>query len=129
MPSAETLSTGIDLIEIDRIRRCMDHPRFCSRILGVQEYEQLKARGFPVQSVAVSFCAKEAFSKAVSTGIRGFSLRDVELLRNPEGKPYFVLHNGALRVAREKGYCFDVSATHTKELACVMVVAYREKNA
>lgn len=127
MPSAETLSIGVDLIEIDRIKRCMENPRFCARILGPEEFQQLKERGFPAQSIAVSFCAKEAFAKALGTGIRGFLLRDVELLREPGGKPYFVLHNGARRLAGAKGYRFSVSATHTRELACAMVVAYVEK--
>lgn len=126
MPLAEMLSTGIDLVELERVRCCMRNPRFCRRILGLDEYAQLQERGFPVESVAVSFCAKEAFAKAMGTGIRGFRLSDVELLRDPAGRPYFQLHNRALELAREKRYVFSVSATHTRLYASVVVVAYVE---
>lgn len=116
------LSVGIDLIELGRIKKSMRNPRFCSRILGDAEYIQLKMRGFPVQSVAASFCAKEAFSKAVGTGMRGLSFREIELLRGEGGRPYLRLSGKALRAAREKRLCFAVSATHTKEYASVVVI-------
>ena len=57
------LSVGVDLVEISRIEKSIKNPRFCKRVLGKTEYLQLMTRGFPVQSVAASFCAKEAFSK------------------------------------------------------------------
>lgn len=127
MRSAEMLSTGIDLVEICRIKRSMKNPRFCQRILGAAEYSQLQKRGFPVPSVAASFSAKEAFSKAMGTGVRGFRLSDVELLRDEMGKPYFMLHNGALAMALKKGYTFSVSVTHTKEYASAVVIAVCEQ--
>lgn len=89
MPLEKMLSTGIDLVEIHRIRRSMKNPRFCKKILGSEEYMQLEKRGFAPQSVAVSFAAKEAFAKAMGTGVRGFQLRDVELLRNTDGQALF----------------------------------------
>lgn len=126
MPLGNMLSTGIDLVEIHRIRRSMKNPRFCKKILGPEEYMQLEKRGFPPQSVAVSFAAKEAFAKAMGTGVRGFQLQDVELLRNADGQPYFQLHHGALELAQKKNYKLSVSATHTRVYASVVVVAYME---
>ena len=59
------IALGIDLLEIDRIRRSLENPRFVRRVFGAQELEQLAARGFPAQSAAACFCAKEAFGKAL----------------------------------------------------------------
>ena len=46
------IALGIDLLEIDRIRRSLENPRFVRRVFGAQELEQLAARGFPAQSAA-----------------------------------------------------------------------------
>ncbi|NLJ30355.1 MAG: holo-ACP synthase [Clostridiales bacterium] len=120
------LSVGIDLVEIERIKKSVQNPRFCGRVLGGSEYSQLALRGFPVQSVAASFSAKEAFSKALGTGLRGFSMNEVELLREPGGKPYLKLSGNALRIARERNLVFSVSVTHTRAYAAVVVIGQEE---
>ena len=118
-------SVGLDLVEIGRIRQAMRRDRFCREILGGEEYRQLESRGFPPQSVAASFSAKEAFSKAIGTGVRGFSLADVELLRQENGKPYLRLQERAKTTAEKAGFTvFSVSVTHTREYAAVVVLAY-----
>ena len=113
------LLVGTDLVEIRRIQQSMQNPRFCSRVLGKAEYAQLALRGFPVSGVAASFCAKEAFSKAVGTGLSGFELRDVQLLRRPSGKPELHLSGTALHLAA--GAEFGVSVTHTERYASAVV--------
>ena len=113
------LLVGTDLIEIGRIEKSMRNPRFCGRVLGGAERAQLALRGFPVSGVAASFCAKEAFSKAVGTGLSGFDLRDAQLLRLPSGRPELRLSGRALRLAG--GVPFSVSVTHTARYASVVV--------
>ncbi len=120
------LLAGIDLVEIHRIQKSMENPRFCSTVLGSTEYAQLASRGFPIQSVAASFCAKEAFAKAVGTGVRGFSLSEVELLREDNGKPNLYLSGNALKIAQKHGLTFTVSVTHTREYAAAVVVGQEE---
>lgn len=116
---------GLDLCDIARIRRAMEHtPRFCQRILGQAEYAQLAARGFPAQSVAASFAAKEAFAKAMGTGLRGFSLREVQLLRNAAGAPELCLSGAAAKLAA--GLSFAVSVSHTRDVAAVVVLGEKE---
>jgi ADP-dependent NAD(P)H-hydrate dehydratase / NAD(P)H-hydrate epimerase len=111
---------GNDLVEIERIRKSMKNPRFCLRVLGGREYAQLEGRGFPAESVAASFCAKEAFSKAVGTGISGFDLREAQLLRTPSGRPELCLSGRARELAGDRE--FSVSVTHTREYASAVVV-------
>lgn len=119
------LSVGTDLIEIDRIKKSMKNPRFLKKILGATEYSQLQKRNFPAQSVAANFAAKEAFSKAVKTGISAFSLSDVELLRHDNGSPYLKLSGNALNIKNKLKYEFSTSVTHTKNYASAVVIAFR----
>ncbi|WP_255575751.1 holo-ACP synthase [Caproiciproducens faecalis] len=106
----------------------MKNPRFLLRILGPAEYTQLELRGFPVQSVAASFSAKEAFSKAVGTGVRGFWLSEVELLREENGKPYLKLSGSALKIVKDRKISLQVSVTHTKEYASAVVIGEESGN-
>ena len=115
---------GLDMTEIDRIKRSMKNERFCRRVLGEREYRQLMDRGMPAESVAASFAAKEAFGKALGTGIRGLSLREAELLRRENGEPYLCLSGSAAELAQKRGLCFCVSITHTKTCAAAVVLAY-----
>ena len=101
-------SVGLDLVEIGRVQKAMKRSRFCRKILGGEEYRQLEKRGFPPQSVAASFSAK-----------------DVELLRQENGKPYLRLQERAKMTAEKAGFTvFSVSVTHTREYAAVAVLAY-----
>jgi holo-[acyl-carrier protein] synthase len=120
-----SLQTGVDLVEIDRIRRSLKNPRFLQRFFGEQERAWLASKGCPAQSVAANFCAKEAFAKAIGTGVRGFALKEVELLRTPLGAPYFHFSGRAKELVQAKGLTFAVSLSHTRELALAFVVATR----
>lgn len=117
-------SIGIDLIEISRIKRSMERPSFLNRILGPNEYAELERRSFPAQSVAVNFCAKEAFLKAMGKGLGDINLTEVELLRKESGQPYLKLSGKALELAVKENLAFSVSATHTENYASVVILAY-----
>ncbi|HEX2985834.1 MAG TPA: holo-ACP synthase [Caproiciproducens sp.] len=113
-------------MEINRIKKSMENPRFCHRVLGPAEYAQLELRGFPIQSVAASFSAKEAFSKALGVGLRGFSMNEVELIRQENGKPELSLSGNALGIAQERKLQFSVSITHTRNYAAAVVIGQEE---
>ena len=114
-------SVGTDLVEIDRIRKSLQNPRFRERVFGEAEAARLALRGFSAESAAAAFCAKEAFSKAVGTGLRGFRLREVQLLHDERtGRPWLALSGSALRLAGNSR--FSVSVTHTAQYASAVVV-------
>ncbi len=99
----------------------MKNPRFCERVFGKAENAWLAVRGFPVESAAAAFCAKEAFSKAVGTGLGAFDLREVQLLHDEQtGKPELSFSGKALQLAGNSR--FSVSVTHTAEYASVVVI-------
>ena len=112
-------SVGIDLIEIDRIKNSMKRGSFLKRIFGKNEYTELEKRNFLPQSVAVNFCAKEAFLKAIGKGLGEIDLAEIELLRKKSGQPY-------LKLSGKQNLQFSVSATHTEKYASVVVFAYNK---
>lgn len=118
------LFTGIDLIEIDRIRKSIQNPRFVSRVFSPKERELLQTPK-AAQTAAANFCAKEAFAKALGTGVRGFALCEVSVLRDALGAPYLQLSGKAKEIADARGLTFSVSLSHTENYATAVVIAYR----
>lgn len=118
-------TVGLDMVEIKRIQKSMALPRFLEKVFSLAERELFASRSFSPQTVAANFCAKEAFSKAIGTGIRGFSLDEVSLLRDELGKPYLVLEGRAKEISDRLGLSFSVSVTHTKEYASAVVIGWK----
>ena len=111
---------GIDLVEIPRIRKSLELKGFLERVFSPEERLMLKKRKDMAQSAAACFAAKEAFSKAVGTGLVGFSLRDVSVLRDGLGAPYIKLSARAGELYG--GEKIFVSLTHTKDTAAAVVI-------
>ncbi len=110
------VGNGVDIIEIERIKKAMGQKGFMERIFTYKELEYIKERDFKTETVAASFSGKEAVSKALGTGFRGFGFRDIEILRDDLGKPYVVLYEGALKRAEELGYeSISLSLSHERE--------------
>ncbi len=118
------LSAGVDAVEIRRIAAALERfgARFERRVFTPRELAFCRGR---VPELAARFAAKEAVSKALGTGLRGIGWREVEILPNRRGKPQVYLYGRALSRAAELGLThFEVSLTHTDELAIAFVVAY-----
>ncbi|HLJ65917.1 MAG TPA: holo-ACP synthase [Chloroflexota bacterium] len=120
------LFTGVDVIEIERIEQAVDRfgDRFLQRVYTDQEVAYCRGRG---QRLAGRFAAKEAVSKALGVGIRVLRWRDIEVLPDALGKPTVYLHGRAAARARQLGIAgFEVSITHSRSDAIVMVVGWKE---
>ena len=120
------LKTGIDLIEIGRIRKALERhgDRFLERIFTPAEVAECRGR---VETVAACFAAKEAVVKALGTGIGPVSWTDVECLHHTSGEPYIILHGQAQRVAESLELKhWAVSQSHSQEMATAVVVALGE---
>ena len=121
---------GIDLCGVERIRRMIaDHgDRFLARTYTEAEvaYARRRKKGFE-ETLAGRFAAKEAVMKALGTGWReGVEFRGIEILNEPSGKPYVVLHGTTLAKAESLGVtAWSVSITHTEDLAVASAVAER----
>jgi holo-[acyl-carrier protein] synthase len=117
------LKTGVDLIEIDRIRSTLARygEHFLKRVYTAAEVSEAQGRA---DALAALFAAKEAASKALGTGIGPVSWREVETRHRCSGEPYLLLHGRAEQIAGELGLVnWAVSLSHSRELAIAVVVA------
>lgn len=81
---------GIDIVELDRIARSIEKPRFMNRLLTEAEREIARTYSTDrrIEFVAGRFAAKEAYAKAIGTGIaRGLSWQQIEILPDESGRP------------------------------------------
>ena len=121
------LVTGIDIIEIDRIKIVFNNygERFLNRIYTSNEQKYCKGR--PSQ-LASRFAAKEATMKALGTGVRGVGWKDIEVLRQRGMAPYIKLHGRALKRAQKMGLAdLALTLSHSKEFAVASVIGDSEK--
>ena len=112
---------GVDLIEIERIRRALErYPDFGARCFTEEERAYCDSRPNPAQHYAGRFAAKEAVGKALGCGVR-FTWREIEIRGRP--KPGVHLTGSTLRWAEHVGAgAIDVSMTHSRELAAAICV-------
>lgn len=114
---------GIDTTTISRVARSMENPRFLQCVFGEEERALFEARGNKPAVAAANFAAKEAFGKALGTGIFGaFGLSEVQILRKESGEPYLVLSGKAARLLTDKNLTVRLSLTHEGDSATAIVV-------
>ena len=117
------MTVGLDLIEIERIRRALDrYPRFRDRCFTDAEQAYCESRPNPAQSYAARFAGKEAVGKALGFGVaRAFAWRDVEIVGRP--KPSVRLSGRLAAWAERVGAgAIDLSMTHSRDLASAVAV-------
>lgn len=116
--------TGIDLTEVERIKKNMENNRFLQKIYSERELEYLKIRKFNPQTAAGMFAAKEAVAKCLGTGFSNFGPCDIEILKDEMGKPIVFLINNALKRAEELNIkCIHISISHTNDFALAQCIA------
>lgn len=122
--TAKSFSIGTDIIEIDRIKKSCSSERFCKRVYSEKEIALFLHKKNPYESMAGNWAVKEAFGKALGTGIKDFELTDVSCLRDEIGCPYLELTGVAKEIADKRNLDFSVSISHTKEYATAVVIAF-----
>jgi holo-[acyl-carrier protein] synthase len=120
------LGSGIDLVEVGRIQRSVERygVRFLNRIFTPAEQEYCLRKRAAAESFAARFAAKEAAAKALGTGISsGVHWLEIEVVREPSGKPGVAFHGNAALIASGLGVArVALSLTHTATLAMASVL-------
>ena len=118
------LGIGIDVVHADRLLRWQRVPGLLERFFHHDELTQCRAKGAAgVLSMAARFSAKEAFGKAMGTGLAGLTLVDMAVMNDALGKPEFRLEGSALAAfERVGGTRVFVSLSHERSFALAMVV-------
>ena len=112
------INCGTDIVEIDRIKKAaLDTKGFLEKVFTDCEIEYFQKNGERYEILAGLYAAKEAFSKYLKTGIRGFSLRDVSIDHEPLGAPF-------IRFLGER-QAVSLSISHNKTTAVAVVCGNR----
>ena len=115
---------GVDLIEIERIRRALERHGevFAARCFTEAERAYCDAKPNPPQHYAGRFAAKEAVGKALGCGV-DFSWREIEIVGRP--KPTVKLSGRTLAFAEKRGLTVaDLSMTHSKGVAGAVALVH-----
>ena len=125
------VGVGVDLVEVSRVRQMLAEKgaHVFDRLLTSDEARYCRSKSDPAESVAARLAAKEAVYKALqgSPAARGIGWREIEVVRDEDGRPEVVLAGLAaeratvLRVRR-----VIVSLSHTHQAAVAMAVLETE---
>ena len=117
---------GSDIVEINRIKKALRNKNFKKKIFSSGEIKTIENKPNKTASYAKRFAAKEAFSKALGTGIsNGISFKDISVINNKKGKPYIELFGKTKSVVKsilKKKYKIFLSLSDEKNYALAMVV-------
>ena len=118
------IGIGNDIIEIERIEKAILKEGFKNKVYTQKELENIEKRGNRTETYAGIFSAKEAISKAIGTGVREFSLTDLEILNDDLGKPYVVVSEKLDKILKTKkeDYQIEISISHSRKYATAMAI-------
>lgn len=120
------IGIGTDLVQIGRIENSLARTgdRLARRILTPTEFDEFNCRQNQANFLAKRFAAKEAFSKALKTGIGPISWQDMQVSNTPAGAPELELSGGVLTIMRALGgreVLLSLSDEREYALAFVMI--------
>lgn len=117
------VAVGVDIIEVDRVRKVYEHhgERFLQRVFTEMEVRQCRGK---VTRLAGRFAAKEAISKALGTGLHGVAWHEMEIVQLRSGRPTVRLYGNAKKRAELLGLtAFDVSIADLQAFSIAIAVA------
>lgn len=116
---------GTDISQVSRFEKWVKNPQMFMRFFNSAEIMTKGSLQSQCQHYAARFAAKEAFSKALGTGIAGFELSEVFIENDELGKPELKVEGKALELLKKKAgnnFCIHVSLSHEKDYAVAFVV-------
>ena len=94
---------GTDIVSVDRIRNSLKNKKFIIRIFHEKEILKCKKTNNSINCYAKRFAAKEAFSKALGTGIsNGINFNEIIILNKKSGKPYINIVGKTKKILNKK---------------------------
>ena len=117
---------GSDIVNITRLKKALKNKNFKKKIFSTNEVKIIENKVNRVASYAKRFAAKEAFSKALGTGISGgISFKDISINNDIKGKPYINLLGKTKTIVQlkiKKKYKIFLTLTDEHKYAFAMVV-------
>lgn len=115
------ISCGTDIVKIERMENIKNNHFLLNKIFHVKEIIYLESQNMNLESIAGMYAAKEAFLKAMHMGINAYSLKDIIILHEENGAPYFTFQNELLK--KVENITFSLSISHDGEYAISFVIA------
>ena len=117
---------GTDIIRVNRLKKSLKKKLFLSRVFNNEEISKCKRTKKNSNCFAKRFAAKEAFSKALGTGIsKGINFNEIVFLNEKSGKPYIKLINKTKKIVdkklKKKIYKISLSIADEKDYAVAFV--------
>lgn len=117
---------GSDIVAVERMRTLLQKygDNFARRILAPNEWLAYESSQNRANLLAKRFAAKEAFAKAMGTGLRHpVSLQNISVIHNHLGKPGFHLDPLVINLLETHGIQkHHLSLSDEKEMACAFVI-------
>jgi|TARA_B110000438_G_C15771452_1_gene632102 holo-[acyl-carrier protein] synthase len=120
---------GSDIVDISRIKKSFKNKNFKNKIFSKHEIKKTETKNNKISWYAKRFAAKEAFSKALGTGIsNGISFKDISVNNDIKGKPYIVLlgktKSTVQRTIKKKYKIFLTMSDEQKYALAVVAITY-----
>jgi len=117
------IGIGTDIVKVDRISKIVKRtPNFITGAFTEEEIIYFEMKKNNPETIAGAFAVKEALSKALGTGVRGFRLKDIELKHDDLGKPYVVISDSIREAFGLNKYKIHASISHSSEEAVAFVI-------
>lgn len=123
------ITTGIDIINIDRIRNTIlkNKDKFYERLFTEKEIDYINSVGNSPETVSGMFAAKESVSKALGTGIGAIGWKDIEILHDEKGKPFInISEKLGVRIFELGLEAVEITITHERDIAMALAIGYGE---
>ncbi|MCL2209498.1 MAG: holo-ACP synthase [Treponema sp.] len=115
---------GIDLVQIKRMERWVADNALLKRFFHPDEIAYSLSMGKnAAAALAARFAAKEAYGKALGTGLANLNLNEIMVLNNENGKPKIKLFGSAQSAMEKSGAdIIHISLTHEKDNAAAVII-------
>jgi len=117
---------GSDIVNVARVKKALKNKNFKKKIFSTNEIKIIENQSNRIANYAKRFAAKEAFSKALGTGISGgISFKDISINNDKKGKPYIDLLGNTKIIVQQnikKRYKIFLTITDEQKYAFAMVV-------
>ena len=119
------MNVGIDILEIERFIEIEKDEIKLKKMFTKNEIAYFNKFQFKTSHIAGTFCAKEAFVKALKTGFtKDIALLDVEILHQENGVPYINLNNEKIKKLLPSTKKADISISHNQSMATAICIIF-----
>ncbi len=123
------MSLGVDIVEIERIKKNVENKKFLDLIYTKNEIKYYNNSGKRLETLAGLFAAKEAVLKVLNIEEKGLKVCDIEVLHTKTNAPFININNLRLKNEMEKiGITnIEISISHSEKYAISNAIGYKEK--